>query len=398
MASIRDRLTAARAAWKAAEPTPTVPPRARPGPQRRYSRLPMSSLPHRLRPARPQPARIKFPPTASPEPKPDKWQRLIAVGSILSVLVLAAGLYYTNEANREQQRLTAQGQITDRFTRAVEQLGRPGPEKIDVRLGAIYALERIMRDSAVDQAAVVEVLAAFVRVHSPNASASASPPRTPVATSHSSRPPVDIQAAATVLARRDPTHDRQGDRLNLVGADLGGAVLIGAHFDGADLMDANLADANLRDAHLSGANLANADLTEANLGRADLTRAYLESAEMTSAWLLFANLTSAGLYGADLTDAHLGAADLSRANLDGATLTRAGLSQANLNGTDLDGADLDGANLTDARNVTSDQVQCTRVNVATQLPATVRRPTADILNDPVCRFYLRASPTPSRRL
>ncbi|MEV4661982.1 hypothetical protein AB0J85_08515 [Micromonospora echinofusca] len=106
--------------------------------------------------------------------KPDPWQRLVAIGSILSVLFVAIGLYITNEANREtseanreQHRLTAQGQITDRFTKAVEQLGQPGAEKVDDRLGAIYALARIMRDSAVDQPAVVDILAAFIRVHAP---------------------------------------------------------------------------------------------------------------------------------------------------------------------------------------------------------------------------------------
>jgi hypothetical protein len=40
--------------------------------------------------------------------------------------------------------LNRAGQITDRFTKAIEQLGH---EELDVRLGGIYALERIARDS-----------------------------------------------------------------------------------------------------------------------------------------------------------------------------------------------------------------------------------------------------------
>jgi hypothetical protein len=36
-------------------------------------------------------------------------------------------------------RLTQQGQITDRYTKAIEQLGA---EKLEVRLGGIYALGR----------------------------------------------------------------------------------------------------------------------------------------------------------------------------------------------------------------------------------------------------------------
>ncbi|MGH3218423.1 MAG: hypothetical protein ACRDPY_06785 [Streptosporangiaceae bacterium] len=35
--------------------------------------------------------------------------------------------------------------MTDRYTKAIEQLGH---DKLDVRIGGIYALERIARDSA----------------------------------------------------------------------------------------------------------------------------------------------------------------------------------------------------------------------------------------------------------
>lgn len=59
-------------------------------------------------------------------------------------------------------RLTQQGQITDRYTKAIEQLGS---DKLDVRLGGIYALERIAADSPRDHPTVVEVLSAFVREH-----------------------------------------------------------------------------------------------------------------------------------------------------------------------------------------------------------------------------------------
>ena len=45
---------------------------------------------------------------------------------------------------RRTYRLTQEGQITDRYTKAIEQLGSDKP---DVRLGGIYALERIAKDS-----------------------------------------------------------------------------------------------------------------------------------------------------------------------------------------------------------------------------------------------------------
>jgi hypothetical protein len=61
-------------------------------------------------------------------------------------------------------RVSREGQATDRYTKAITQLG---DDKPDVRIGGIYALERVARDSKKDHPAVMEVLAAFVREHSP---------------------------------------------------------------------------------------------------------------------------------------------------------------------------------------------------------------------------------------
>jgi hypothetical protein len=54
--------------------------------------------------------------------------------------------------------IAREGQITDRFTKAIAQLGEQGPEKLAVRLGGIYALERIARDSERDHWPMMEVL------------------------------------------------------------------------------------------------------------------------------------------------------------------------------------------------------------------------------------------------
>ena len=62
--------------------------------------------------------------------------------------------------SRRTFELAEQGQVTDRYTKAIEQLGS---DKLDVRIGGIYALERVARDSAIDHPTVMEVLAAFIR-------------------------------------------------------------------------------------------------------------------------------------------------------------------------------------------------------------------------------------------
>jgi pentapeptide repeat protein len=222
--------------------------------------------------------------------KPDRWQRPTAIASLLSVLVVGAGLIVTNNYNREQQQLALQGQITDRFTKAVEQLGQPGPQKIDVRLGAIYALQGIMRDSANDQPAVVDILSAFVRVHAPAPDLA----RNGSFTGKPADPPVDIQTALTVLARRDQARDGEG-LVDLSQANLNWAVLSGGRLRRADLVGA----------YLVGAYLIGADLAGAGLGDADLDGAYLTGADLTRVDLRGARLPGANLGGADLRSADL---------------------------------------------------------------------------------------------
>lgn len=71
----------------------------------------------------------------------------------------------TLQTNQETLRVTQEGQITERFTKAIEHLGNT--ELLMVRLGGIYALERIARDSEKDHWPVMEVLTAYVRVNAP---------------------------------------------------------------------------------------------------------------------------------------------------------------------------------------------------------------------------------------
>src|SRR6516162_11458097 len=98
--------------------------------------------------------------------------------------------------------LTEQGQVTDRYSKAIEQLGS---DKLDVRIGGIYALERIARDSPRDHPTIMEVLGAFIRGHSherwPLVEPDGEPPP------RSTRP--DVQAAATVIGRRIVQYDSQ---------------------------------------------------------------------------------------------------------------------------------------------------------------------------------------------
>jgi len=124
------------------------------------------------------------------------------------ILKVAAGLgafialIYTarkHSLDRRAHALNEQGQITERYIKAVEQLGS---SSVDVRLGGIYALGRIMTDSGTDRVVVTEVLAAYLRHPSPTAQASGEPPAVPEA-QPGERLSVDIGAALIVLSRSE---------------------------------------------------------------------------------------------------------------------------------------------------------------------------------------------------
>ena len=164
----------------------------------------------------------------------------------------------TDHWQQRTYELAEQGQVTDRYTKAIEQLGSG---KLDVRIGGIYALERIARDSADDHPTVVEVLAAFIREHSHE---QWPPPDHPASREQEPSVRPDVQAAITVIRRRDPSRDIQPidlKRARLTCANLAGTNLIAACLTGADLTGADLTGVRLNDADLSGqANLTGAHL------------------------------------------------------------------------------------------------------------------------------------------
>jgi hypothetical protein len=164
-----------------------------------------------------------------------------------------------------------QRRITESYSKAVEQLAS---EKIEMRLGGIYTLERISRESSGDYWTVMETLTAFVREH-----ARWKEPDAADAVVSGQEPPTDIAAVLAVIVRRPEMErnreKREGWSLDLRGADLRGANLGGAHLEGAILFGAHLEGANLWGAHLEGANLYRARLEGANLTGAGLEGATL---------------------------------------------------------------------------------------------------------------------------
>ncbi|GHH62539.1 pentapeptide repeat-containing protein [Lentzea cavernae] len=245
--------------------------------------------------------------------------------------------------------MTEQGQLTDRFTKTVDQLDRTGADHLQARLGAIYALERLARDSPRDQPTIIEILSAFVRTTTPRPTPAATGTTKSAMTCPSQPVSPDVHAALTVLGRRNTTHD-QHSRVDLTETCLTGANLSVANFSGADLAGTNFSGADLAGTNFSGADLAEANFSGANLNCVNLNCVNLSGADLTSADLTDGDLTAADLRGArfhyaDLRRATLSSVNLRNALLGGVNLAGADLSTALLAGADLWNADLNGANL-----------------------------------------------------
>jgi uncharacterized protein YjbI with pentapeptide repeats len=304
---------------------------------------------------------------------------LAGLGAILLIYAAIRQAQTAGNRHEAQTKADLQRRITESFSKAVEQLGS---DKLEVRLGGIYALERISQECTTDYWTVMENLTAFVRERTQRAEAdrratpldqrvaaiayllweeAGKPERrseefwhVAVERATSGEPPAtDIAAVLTVIKRRSETHRAREVRdqrvLDFRGAVLRRADLTGAHLEGANLWGAHLEravfigeDAGLKPhlggtkdwdayfermgAHLEGANLWGAHLERALLGGAHLQRAICIGANLEGANLIWARLD-----GADLAFAHLEYANLIEAHLDGAQLWAAeGLTQAQI--------------------------------------------------------------------
>ena len=319
------------------------------------------------------------------------------IGLAVAAVFGAPFLVWRSFVAQRQADIAEQGQITERINKAVGNLGATRSVKrhrissggfkryekdehgkldytkpiledftepnLEVRIGAIYALERLAQDSLRDHVQIMEILTAYIRENAKAEGADTFPepdwgPLPDDATDDERKAHeeartkrfthsifeskawkwarklkcrTDTQAALTVIGRRNAEQKarekadiRQSDdgyRLDLRETNLQGTDLSNLDFTNALMTRARLEGANFRRAQLVGANLAGARMQGVDLGEA---------------WMSEANLFEARLEGAYLTEARLDSADLSSARMEGAMLFKARLEGADLGGARLD--------------------------------------------------------------
>ncbi len=266
------------------------------------------------------------------DPEIIRWHILALVGLLTALggLIGIPFVFLRHQTNERQTKTAEQGLLTDRISKAVEQLGaektvhrhrgadvgrpqyadkppntsdsqfqvplfaahdyrRDTPEtdyknpifetvtlpNLEVRIGGLYALEKIAKQNLDEHIQIMGILCAYVRE---NASSS-------IRVTATGGPRNDIQIAIDILGRRSPKQRQleqsSNFRLDLSRSNLSHLNFFGGHFAGAEFHLSNfkaslLRNTDLRGASLQGCNLANVQFTDA-----DLTGANLNSAKFT---------------------------------------------------------------------------------------------------------------------
>ncbi len=284
------------------------------------------------------------------------------------------------KALREQQ-----GQIADHINKAVEGLGKSnqqGNPVIEVRIGALYELERIAKHNIHNHVQIIEMLCAYIRTNSPLVNTENEP----------TEPREDIRLALAIIGRRETWSDSEerikdeadngyrtdlrnrsliGAQLTkaslngaiLNGANISKAVLNGASLIGTVLKDANISDSVFNDANLNDAKFENADLSDAKFENADLSDANFKNAKIINTSFTNVTINNANFRGATLKqswlyDVNLKNANFDKADLKGAWIAEADMSNASFSGADLSKVRIRDANLTAAKfdNVNTEHI------------------------------------------
>jgi hypothetical protein len=264
---------------------------------------------------------------------------LQALGLIMAGVAGAIGIFFTwrgqrlareaqedNQRNTQQQlNIALQGQITERFTQAIDQLGKTddkGNKVVEVRVGAIHALGQIATQFKEDYCwPIIEILCSYVRFNAPRDPSAEVDADKPRFLGHAE---MEIQVSLDIIGR---TTQRPSDPLPL-------ERLI------------NLQDTDLRNA------------------------SFKNNANFARCWLRGADLRGAGFGDTNLRNVAFRDADLSYAYF----LNTQKLENADFENATLEGTLLENVNLSAAKNLTQSQINLAKGDYNTKLPAGLDRP------------------------
>ncbi len=273
---------------------------------------------------------------------------------------------------------TEEKQITERFSKAIEHLGS---EKLEVRLGGIYSLERIAKDSEKDYWQIIEVLTAFVR-EKYSLERKQKPfnfsetneerereyyeryqheqeygyddyeevPKKSPNQEYIHPASVEVQAVLNAIGRRiKPQNSPEEESIDLSRTELSGVFLTGnlrgVNFEGSNLQWAKIKDANLSCSNFSGAKLEVVEIENTDLQDASFQDATLQWSKLTNVNLSTSNLENANFTESQLEKVIFDYSVVSGTNFSESKFTKVLLKNSNFQDSCIDRIDLSYADL-----------------------------------------------------
>ena len=267
------------------------------------------------------------------------------------------------DIEHRQAETAQQGLRNERYQKAAEMLGS---EVLPARLGGIYALQRLASEYPEEHhIQIMKLLCAFACDPTKDKDYEEKLYNHNLDTSKFPRPRKDVQAVMDFIASRGETQTRleksQDFNVDLMGADLSYVQIIDADLSGAMLNGANLFRANISSVDLSGAYLTDTFMEKATLWDIDFLGASAWRINLSGAIVyqhhepLFhldhANLSVAQLYEVDLSGKHI-----QHSNLAGVQIHDSNLSESStlFFESDMPGAHIIRSNLSGARMIKTD--------------------------------------------
>ena len=260
---------------------------------------------------------------------------LVIGGTIALVLAIWRSRIAERQADTAQR-----GLLNERYQKGAEMLGS---EVLSVRLGGIYALQRLAEEWPEQyHIQIMRLFCAFVRLPTKDQSLEAGQVVIKPCTLLGIRQDVDavMEAIGSRNQSRIPLERKARFRLDLRGTDLHKAQLLDANLSNAMFHHSNLSSVNFANTDLSDALFSYADLSQAQFHKVNFTKTRFTCADLSGAMLQDACLLRGSFDNAKLSGANLAGANLSGANFQHAIIAKAWLERANLSGAGFLGADL----------------------------------------------------------
>lgn len=365
---------------------------------------------------------------------------LLGLGGLIGAVTAVPFLVWRTMIAQKQNVIAQENIHSTTMAKAIEQLGAmkevkttqniSGPDgvtrqetvtnsepNIEVRLGAIYLLEKLAREHKQLHWPIMEILCAYIRG---NAGRSEPPPEEVVeAYSANERrtqshvdlitkyrhnvklPRVDIQAAITVIGRRSKlqlswekslrksTKNQDSFRIDLSECNLARISFDGLNFDYAKFNRSSLQFSSFRNANVNHASFMNTHFEEVSLNNTNLNRSKFLFTYLYGSSFFSVNLVKAEFFGAHISVVSFLACHLELSSFFGSNPSHLYFNDSHLEGAELrwSGADnisfkdsiihdlkIDDSNMNTAVSLTDEMTALTWGNAKTMLPSEISRP------------------------